>query len=189
MSIVLETEGDMEQGRQYGEEAMLRRLGQLARQRREEIGMGRDRMAEELKIGSGATIRDFEFGRTRPYAMTLRKFERGLHWRSGVIDELLAVAETRNASDVSMEDLDAFDAAPESTLENVPTPVLLRILADRIEKLQSGMGGSILPRAATTAPGTQDLYGMAASGHIPEHLEKEFEGKAQKEPDEGPASN
>ena len=173
MSIVLETEGDMEQGRQYGEEAMLRRLGQLARQRREEIGMGRERMAEELKIGSGATIRDFEFGRTKPYAMTLRKFERGLHWRSGVIDELLAVAETRNASDVSMEDLDAWDAAPKAPLATFSTPELLRELASRLETLQAGMGGAVLPKDA--GPGTQDLYGMAANGFIPEHLERDAE--------------
>jgi len=174
MSIVLETEGDMEQGRQYGEEAMLRRLGQLARQRREEIGMGRERMAEELKIGSGATIRDFEFGRTKPYAMTLRKFERGLHWRSGVIDELLAVAETRNASDVSMEDLDAWDAAPKAPLATFSTPELLRELASRLETLQAGMGGNVF---RDPAPGTQDLYGMAANGYIPEHLEDDIQAE------------
>jgi len=171
MSIVLETEGDMEQGRQYGEEAMLRRLGQLARQRREEIGMGRERMAGELKIGSGATIRDFEFGRTRPYAMTLRKFERGLHWRSGVLDRLLADADERNASEVSMEELDEWDAAPKTPLATFSTPELLRELAERLEKLRLGMGGAVLP-----VPGTQDLYGMAANGYIPEHLESEHEG-------------
>ena len=46
------------------------------------------------------------------------------------------------------------------------------------------MGGAVLPKDL----GSKDLYGMAASGHIPEHLEAEFEA-GKLESDEGPTAN
>ncbi|MFI2563056.1 hypothetical protein [Paenarthrobacter sp. NPDC018779] len=170
MSIVLETGEAMEQGRQYGEEAMLRRLGQLARQRREELGLGRVPFAQQNGMGSNATMRDFEFGKIRPTAITLRRIEKGLQWKPGVIDEKLEAAEKVKAEDVRMEDLDSFDSAPKTGLDQYTTPELLRALAERLETLQAGLGGAVLPKDL----GTKDLYGMAASGHIPEHLESEY---------------
>lgn len=170
-------------GRDYGRDAMLRRLGALAKQRREELGLGRPAFAKQAGIGSDKTVFDFEGAARVPAPLTVAKLEKALGWRRGVIAEVLE-NEKRKASSVQMEELDEWDTTPVTPLAHVPTPELLRELAARLETLQAGMGGAVLPKDL----GSKDLYGMAASGHIPEHLEKEFED-AKPDSDEGPTAN
>lgn len=158
----------VEQGRDWGREALIRRLGALVKQRREEMGLGRVPFAEAAGMGSDATIRDFEFGRHLPTGRTLRKIEKALGWRSGSIDEVMQ-AKDRRASAVTMGDLDEEPtvSAVGRPLATVPTAELLQEVITRITSLQAGLGA---PAAY------QDLYGLAANAHIPEHLEEEEEG-------------
>jgi transcriptional regulator with XRE-family HTH domain len=162
----------VDSGPGWGREALIRRLGALAKQRREEKGMGRVPFAAAAEIGSDATIRDFEFGRHLPTGTTLRKLERALGWRIGSIDEIMEQPNLR-ASTVTMDDLDIepADTALGRPLSTVPTQDLLAEVIVRLTQLQAGLG-------ATSA--YTDLYGLAAMGHIPEHLEEEE--------DEGPVS-
>lgn len=182
--VVIGFEEDMERtGRDYGRDAMLRQLGALAKRRREELGLGRPAFAKQAGIGSDRTIYDFETSNKVPQPMTVVRLEKALGWRRGVIAELLEDTK-RKASSVQMEDVDEWDTTPVTPLAQIPTPDLLRELAARLETLQAGMGGAVLPKDL----GSKDLYGMAASGHIPEHLEKEFED-AKPDSDEGPTAN
>ena len=171
---VIGFEDDMGQApsRDYGQEAMRRRIGVLAKQRREELGLGRIPFAKQAGIGSDRTVFDFERGNNLPQPLTLAKLERSLGWRRGAIAELMG-DERRKVSDVAMEDLDEHDSLKKTGLAQFSLPEILREAATRIEALQQSLGVQALPDL-----GTKDLYGMAASGHIPEHLEKEFEGKA-----------
>jgi transcriptional regulator with XRE-family HTH domain len=160
-----EQQDTVDSGPGWGREALIRRLGALAKQRREEKGMGRVPFAAAAEIGSDATIRDFEFGRHLPTGTTLRKLERALGWRIGSIDEIMEQPDLR-ASTVTMADLDeeATVSALGRPLSTVPTQELLAEVILRLTALQAGLGA---PAAY------QDLYGLAAMGHIPEHLEDE----------------
>ena len=163
-TTTIEFEEDMGQGsRDYGQEAMLSRLGELAKRRREELGLGRVPFAKQAGVGSDRTILYFELGRKLPLGMTLVKIEKALGWRAGCIAEL-AHDENRKASSVTMEELDAYDSVPVSTLADVPLDALLQELIRRLPALRAGLGGAAAP--------TQDMLGLAASGaHKPEHLD------------------
>lgn len=154
-----------ETGRDYGQEAMLRRLGALAKRRREELGLGRPAFAKQAGIGSDRTIYDFETANKVPQPLTVAKLEKALYWRRGSIADLLS-DEKRKASSVMMEDLDTYDTAPASSLAAFSTPELLQELITRLTSLQQSIGGR-----PALAP-TQDMLGLAASGgHKPEHLD------------------
>jgi transcriptional regulator with XRE-family HTH domain len=58
--------------------ALVRRLGALAKQRREELGFHGVEFAKKAGIESDKTIRDFEFGRSLPPADTRRKLATSL---------------------------------------------------------------------------------------------------------------
>lgn len=163
-------------GLDYGRDAMLRQLGALAKQRREELGLGRVPLAKQAGIGSDRTVYDFETAVRVPAPLTVAKLEKVLGWRRGVIAELLENGK-RKASSVRMEDVDEWDTTPVTPLAHIPTPELLRELAARLETLQAGMGGAVLPKDL----GSKDLYGMAANGSIPEHLEAEYLESAPKD--------
>lgn len=90
-------------------EAMVRRLGELAKQRREEIGVNREVLAKEAGIESEDTIRDFEYGRSLPSADTQQKLEKALSWRLGVIEKIMETS-GRDAGTLRMEELDAEDS-------------------------------------------------------------------------------
>lgn len=90
-------------------EAMVRRLGELAKQRREEIGVNRAKLAKEAEIDSEETITAFEFGKILPSADTQRKLEKALSWRLGVIEKIME-ATGRAADTLRMEELDAEDS-------------------------------------------------------------------------------
>jgi len=158
---------ERDQGRDFGREALVKRLGQLVKQRREELGMGRVPFAESAGIGSDATIRDFEFGRHLPSGTTLRKLEKALGWRVGSIDEVMRTP-NRRASSVTMADLDVEPtvSAVGRPLSTIPTSELLQEVINRLTALQAGLGAPAEYAA---------LYGLAAQGHIPEHLEEDEE--------------
>lgn len=95
---------------EFGREALLRRLGQLAKQRREERGIGRPSMARAAGLGSDKTITAFEFGRVLPSGASQRKIEKALGWKLGVIDDVMRMLD-RKASTIEMEEL-YLEAAP-----------------------------------------------------------------------------
>ena len=131
------------EGRDYGQEAMMRRLGLLAKQRREEMGLGRVAFAELAGLGSDSTVQQFEFGQRWPRPQTLRKLEVALGWRNQVIDELTEDSR-RAASSVTFADLDrpAETPAPKP-LSAFSTAELLREVASRVDTLQAGMGAPV----------------------------------------------
>lgn len=167
---LLDISGEEPTGREYGRQAMARRLGQLAKQRREELGYGLRTFATHANIGSDRTIKDFEFGE-RVSGVTARRLEKALQWRAGIVDDLMRQAESRRASTVSMEDVDEFDGESrdaEGTIHTIPTAVLLEELVRRLGTLQAGLGSPV--------PDSQELYGMAANSD-PSHLERLMEGE------------
>ena len=99
----------MNDASEFGHEALVRQVGMLAKQRREEIGLGRIPLAKEAGIESDATIRDFEYGRSLPSEATQRKLEEALGWKLGVIEEVMRMT-NRPASTLTMEELDAEDS-------------------------------------------------------------------------------
>lgn len=161
--------------REFGREAILRRIGVLAQQRRGELAaergqqLGRVAFAKLAGIGSDSTVRDFEQGARLPNTLTLRRLEKALGWRSGIID-LLITQLSRKASDISMEELDEFDSGEKAdALSRVGTIELIEELKHRLEGLQGSLG---------VQPDVQHLYGLAASTNT-EHLEgaEDDEGK------------
>lgn len=144
--------------REFGEEAIRRRLGALMKQRREEMGLSRVDFAKQADVGSDATVRHLEFANRWGWGSTLRKMESALGWKYGVLDQILLDV-NRKASSITMEELDA--PAEEPTLRplwSFSTQELLREVASRLDAIQAG--------AALGQPG----YDLAASENR-EHLE------------------
>jgi transcriptional regulator with XRE-family HTH domain len=81
----------------------LTKLGQLAKQRREELGLSRAALAKAVGIGSDSTIQAFEFGNRLPQGKNLRLIELGLDWKSGMIDRALRDVATGT---LTLDDLD-----------------------------------------------------------------------------------
>lgn len=168
MSTLLGSEEDMNEqsSRDYGREAVLRRLGALARRRREEMGFSRAAFVEHSGIRSDASIRDFEYGKLTPQGGTQAKLERALGWSSGAIERFLS-DESRKASEIRMEDLDEFDSATFDPMAKISTVALLQEVIRRLSTIQGGMG---VPGQHALA---QEMYGLAAMGHKPEHLDED----------------
>lgn len=151
---------------EFGVEALRRRLGELAKQRREELGLSAKNFAVIAKLGSDKTVRQFEFARVMPYGIVQTKLEKALGWRLGAIDDTLRMVD-RKASSITMEMLDAEDSmfmAKEGGIQSlalVSDDALLAELARRLGRVQSPM----------TQP-RQDLFDLAASTNT-EHLEGE----------------
>lgn len=169
---------------EFGTDALLRRLGDLARQRRGEFSatqgriVSRGELAKRAGIGSDATIRDFEQGRRLPQTMTQRKLEKVLEWRLGSIGDIMGQV-NRKASEITMEDVDAYDSSedPKALLHRIPLEVLLDEVQERLSSLRT----SVSPQARPVVPDTaKDLYDLAASSNS-EHLEDEEERRRQGE--------
>ena len=149
------------EGRDYGQEAMMRRLGLLAKQRREEMGLGRVAFAELAGLGSDSTVQQFEFGQRWPRPQTLRKLEVALGWRNQVIDELTE-SKWLKASSITFADLDkAPEELPAPPLSAFSTTELLREVASRIEELQTVLTAHGMDDVSDLLPGPsrEDLYG------------------------------
>lgn len=156
----------MSEVREFGPEALLRQLGRLAKQRREEIGIGRVPFAKEAGLGSDKTIVDFEFGRRLMNGTNQRKVEKALGWRLGVIDDVMRMVD-RKASDIRMEELDAEDSLYLAAQGGLGLALVSN--EDLIEELKRRL-------AKVPAPfqnrDPQNMYGLAASTNS-EHLEDE----------------
>lgn len=138
--------------RNYGSDAVKRRLGILGKERREAMGLGRVQFAELADLGSDSTVQQFEFGQRWPRQQTLRKLEEALGWRYRVMDDLVEDP-NRAASSITLEELSkpAEQPAPRP-MSAFSTPELMRELAHRLEALQEGMGAV-----------TREHYDLAAS--------------------------
>lgn len=151
---------------EFGEMALRRRLGELAKQRREELGMSARTFSVEAGLGSDKTVRNFEFARVLPYGVVQTKLEKALGWRLGAIEDTLRMV-NRKASSIRMEDLDAEDSlfiAKEGgavALEAVSDDALIAEIARRLKAHQ-----------AAVPNGVQNLFDLAAS-HNNEHLEED----------------
>jgi transcriptional regulator with XRE-family HTH domain len=162
---IVDVLGIQEEVPEFGEKALLRRLGQLAKQQREILGMGRPSMAKEAGLGSDKTIIQFEFGRTLPRGTSQRRIEKALSWRIGAIDDVMRMV-NRKASEIQMEDLDAEDSV--YLASQGPKSLALYSDDDLIDELRRRLvAGRRVPYQSR-----QDLYDLAASTNS-EHLEAE----------------
>lgn len=143
-AVIAEVLG-LDGAREFGEEALLRRLGQLAKRRREELGIGRVPLAKEVGMGSDSTIRDFEFGRRLMSGTNQRRLEKALSWRPGVIDDVMRMLD-RKASTIEMEEL--YLEAPKGT-----EGLALVSNEDLIEELRRRLGATVGP-VRTSGPDT-----------------------------------
>jgi transcriptional regulator with XRE-family HTH domain len=127
-------------GRDYGQEAIRRRLGQLAKRRREQLGLTRVAFAQHAGMFDQA-VQDFEFARRWPRTATLRKFEDALGWKPFITEDILG--SSRRASSIELEDLDDVDVvAPERgsvPLRGVPTAELLAELGRRFARVEAAV--------------------------------------------------
>lgn len=147
---------------QWGEQAIRARVGQLAKQRREELGLSRDAMASRAGFQGKQSVMNFEFAKSMPRGEKLRAIEKVLEWKLGSIDE--ALESGKRAGDLVMEDFDAYDRTPkERPLSSFSTE---EVLAEAIRRLTE-FRGALGPAKPMDA---QFLYGLAASGNS-EHLE------------------
>ncbi len=150
-------------GYQWGEEELRARVGQLAKQRREELGLSRDAFAERADLRSKQTVQNFEFARSMPRGATLRQIEKVLEWKNNSIDE--ALESGKRAGDLAMEDFDLYDREPkERPLASFSTEEVLAEAIKRLADIKGALGPS------SPSLGARDLYGLAASGNS-EHLE------------------
>lgn len=94
-------------------QAVANRLGQLCRQRREEIGLSRPRLAAETKT-SVTTIQNLEQGLRVPTSLTLRAVEKALDWVPGAYMSILGRAAEINPADIRMEHLDGAQERKDS---------------------------------------------------------------------------
>lgn len=123
---------------ELGQKDLVRHLGMLAKQRREEIGVSRPALAHEAGIEADETIRDFEHGKHLPSTETQRKLEKALDWRLGAIEDTMGIT-GREASTITMEELDAEDSLYLASrggisLASVPDNELLAEVARRFRR-------------------------------------------------------
>jgi len=158
-------------GPEFGRQALQRRIGALAKQRREELGMARVPFARHIGLGSDKTLQDFEFGRRVPQGTSIRKIEKALGWRLGVVTDILEGPD-RKASELQLEDLDEFEPNQPLPLDRVPTDQLLTEVIRRLGALQKAIGAPVpgLPEVLGVSAPSRDLFDLAASTNM-EHLE------------------
>jgi len=151
---------------EFGHGALLRQLGRLAKQRREELGLGRVPFAKEAGMGSDSTVRDFEFGRRLMSGTNQRKMEKALGWRLGVIEDVMRMVD-RKASEITMEEVDAEDSLHIAAQGGIKGASLLTN-AELIAELTRRLSQVPSPMEARV----RDMFGLAASTNV-EHLEDE----------------
>jgi len=151
---------------EFGYGALLRQLGRLAKQRREEIGLGRVPFAKEAGMGSDKTIVEFEFGRRLMSGTNQRKLEKALGWRLGAIEDVLRMVD-RKASEITMQEVDAEDSLHIAAQGGIKGASLLTN-AELIAELTRRLSQVPSPMEARV----RDMFGLAASTNA-EHLEDE----------------
>jgi len=151
---------------EFGYGALLRQLGRLAKQRREEIGLGRPSFAKEAGMGSDKTVVQFEFGRVLPSGTNQRRLEKALGWRLGVIEDIMRMVD-RKASTITMEEVDAEDSLHIAAQGGIKGASLLtneELIAELTRRL------ALIPSPMEAR--VQDMFGLAASTNA-EHLEED----------------
>ena len=148
--------------RDYGQQAIRRRVGILAKQRREQLGLSRIAFAQHAGMFDQAVM-DFEFAKRWPRTATLRKFEAALGWKHGVTEQVLL--SDRAASSIELEDLDnpavIQPAGGSIALAGISTAELLAELVRR---------NSAQVKAAAAPAAEQHHFDLAASD---DHVEGE----------------
>lgn len=160
-------EMDDESMPEFGHGALLRQLGRLAKQRREELGLGRVPFAKEAGMGSDKTVVEFEFGRRLMSGTNQRKIEKALGWRLGVIEDVMRMVD-RKASTITMEEVDAEDSLHLAAQGGIRGLALVSN-EDLIAELSRRLKMVPAPMQARDA---KDMFGLAASMNT-EHLEDE----------------
>lgn len=153
---------------QWSDQSVRTRIGALAKQRREELGLSRDAFARRAGLRSKQTVSNFEFARSMPRGQTLRQIEKVLEWKNNSIDDALDAGS--RAGELFMEDFDKYDRDPdaERPLESFSTEEILSEAIRRLTELKGALG----PTNGVTIPkGAQFLYGLAANSD-PSHLER-----------------
>jgi len=155
-ALGLEVEGE----RDFGPGAIRRRMGILAKQRREQLGLSRVAFAQHAGMHDQA-VQQFEYAQRWPRTATLRKFEDALGWKPFITEDILN--SSRRASTIELADLDnpsVVQPDPGSVpLAGVPTADLLAELVRRNDAA----------RFALASP-AQDHFDLAASD---DHVEGE----------------
>lgn len=168
MSTITRFEDAVEKDQpEFGEKALRIRLGQLAKQRREEIGLGRIAFAKEAGLGSDKTVQDFEFGRRPISSRTQMRMERALGWRLGAIEDTLRDV-NRKASSIQMEALDAEDSM-HIALQQGSRPLSMVPDDELLDEVRRRMGRGLQKLGSVES---QNLFDLAASTNN-EHLEDE----------------
>jgi DNA-binding transcriptional regulator YiaG len=165
MAVIAEVLG-LEGASEFGHDALLRQLGRLAKQRREELGLPRQGFSKEIGLGSDRTLVAFEFGRTLPSGTSQRKIEKGLGWRLGVIDDIMRMV-NRKASEIVMEEVDAEDSLYISSQGEIKG---LELVSD--DALLAEVRRRMTQSSRHLSEAAQHMYGLAASTNA-EHLEDE----------------
>ena len=162
---------NLEGASEFGTDALLRRIGYLAKRRREEIGLGRIPFAKEAGMGSDKTVKEFEFGRALPGGTSQRRIEKALGWRYGAIADVMTMV-NRKADSITMESVDAED----SLYLDAQSPKTLALYSDDelLDELRRRLKTDRRLAAQHESADTeaQNLYGLAASTNS-EHLEDE----------------
>lgn len=155
-------------GYQWSEQELRARIGQLAKQRREELGLSRDVMAARAGMKSKQSVMNFEFARSMPRGENLRRIEEVLEWASNSIDD--ALASGKSAGELNMEYFDKYDKTTpvERPLKSFTTEEVLAEAIKRLSDIKGALGPSRSMAPADFGPA--NLYGLAASGNT-EHLE------------------
>jgi transcriptional regulator with XRE-family HTH domain len=139
------------------------KIGELARQRRGELGLGAVRFAEAAGIGSDRTVKSFEAGLTSPDVVTQRKLETALGWERGKIRYLLTNADSVDAADIDMEYMDGWEPATRaSELEDAE---VLAEAIKRLERWQKLISQDPPAEAQPAEPLTQEHLFLAAHAH------------------------
>lgn len=143
------------------------RIGELARQRRRELGFGgAARFAEEIGVGY-QTVSRFENATQGTDATVSAKLERGLDWAPGVIVRTLerVAAGELDPEDISMDTMNP-PAPPVTSAALLSDEDLLTEVLRRMESWKGAIVAAGLNLAACEPAVTREQFGLAASsGH------------------------
>jgi transcriptional regulator with XRE-family HTH domain len=145
---------------------MLTRIGQLARERRGDLGLSLVKFAKEAGIGSDRTVKTFEGGVTVPDIITQRKLEDALGWKRGIVRDLLKAAED-GSMDAAGVDLDYLTGwAPVTRASELEDAELLAETIKRLSRWEAVLREdppAVTPiRKLTPAQAQWEHFGLAA---------------------------
>jgi transcriptional regulator with XRE-family HTH domain len=158
--------------------AMLLRLGQLARQRREEKGLSRNLVASESGVKSETTIQNFEYGKTLPMPIYQKALEEVLEWKSGVIEQMMASGVEPGDVTSEMLDLPRRDMWPEAAPGSLQGVSLDELLGE-IRRRVTGASDPVDTVRFGAAPSAQDEVMLAARELVRDTKRRKSAGKSK----------